>query len=256
MRSEERASQQEIESSKQGGRLLSSAASWALPYAKVAAGSAVLSRISPFLNDLIPSELAMKGLSKIDPRLGKFFKGILSSGHTADEGLQYLRKELTPESTKNQPVKMQSPKDINVANESMNQGVDKFQAQRQHAKNMSSKPPQEQIKQSVLPQGGGSSLDIISSQSPELGQFLDKQLQQGRTPEVAAAMAKQVRAFESPIRKIERMAKRNFVDIFSESHQGQATQGQQEPQQPQIGVSDKLMQALKMAQQARQRRQK
>jgi hypothetical protein len=97
MRAKERAAESVVHQSKMPARALGAAASTLGSFASVGLGSALLSRAIPFLNRSIPTELAVKGLSKIDPRLGKFFTGIFGSGYTVDEGLDYLRNEINPE---------------------------------------------------------------------------------------------------------------------------------------------------------------
>lgn len=57
--------------------------------------SPLLARAVPLLNKLIPSSLAVKGLSKINPKLATFVTDSLAAGYTADNVLDYLRNRLT-----------------------------------------------------------------------------------------------------------------------------------------------------------------
>lgn len=52
----------------------------------------LISRVSPFLNKLVPNALAMKGISKLDPRLKKFLDNATLL-YGADVALNFLREE-------------------------------------------------------------------------------------------------------------------------------------------------------------------
>jgi len=52
--------------------------------AGIASGTA-LSRVAPFLSQYIPEDLAIKGLSKLDPRFGKFISAAMAGGQTMDQ---------------------------------------------------------------------------------------------------------------------------------------------------------------------------
>jgi hypothetical protein len=76
-------------------------ASRAVPYA---AGGALFQRALPFLSKYIPEDLAIKGLSKIDPRFGKFISKAMQEGESfeqvksfiqgkVDEGLENIHKK-------------------------------------------------------------------------------------------------------------------------------------------------------------------
>lgn len=58
-----------------------------------------MNRILPFLDSFIPASLAMKGISKIDPRLGRFLAGAVGSGYGIDKALSYLREQFQSPST-------------------------------------------------------------------------------------------------------------------------------------------------------------
>ncbi len=62
------------------------------------AGSAIgsglaLTRITPFLSKYIPQDLAIKGLSKIDPRFGKFISTTLANGKSFDEIKDFISEK-------------------------------------------------------------------------------------------------------------------------------------------------------------------
>lgn len=106
LRPEEKASNKEIEQSHLGKRVIGNAATLG---ASLVGGSALLSRIVPLLSNLIPANLAAKGLSKVSPGLSKFFKGLTSTGYTINEGLDYLRNKINPEQNESQQNETQSP---------------------------------------------------------------------------------------------------------------------------------------------------
>ena len=55
----------------------------------------LIARALPLLNKLVPTSLAVKGLSKINPKLASFFTDSIAAGYTADSALDYLRGRLT-----------------------------------------------------------------------------------------------------------------------------------------------------------------
>lgn len=61
--------------------------------ATIAGGGAILGRIAPFLNRMIPADLAIKGLTKINPQLGKFIGGAMAAGYTAENALDIVREK-------------------------------------------------------------------------------------------------------------------------------------------------------------------
>ena len=66
-----------------------------LTAASLAGGGAILSRVLPFLHASIPADLAIKGISKVSPGLGKFIQGAVSSGYTASNAMDYLKDKLS-----------------------------------------------------------------------------------------------------------------------------------------------------------------
>lgn len=59
----------------------------------VATGT-LLSRAIPLLNKYVPVDLAIKGLSKLDKRFGKFFKGMQDMGSSAEDSINFVREKL------------------------------------------------------------------------------------------------------------------------------------------------------------------
>lgn len=57
----------------------------------------MIEKILPFLNKLIPQGIAMKGLSKLNPRIGKYLTNAVASGYSAEEALDFLRNQAQPQ---------------------------------------------------------------------------------------------------------------------------------------------------------------
>lgn len=59
----------------------------------VGAGAA---RVLPFLNEYIPADLAMKGLSKVSPKIADFLKRGQSFGLDLKQGMDYVKDQISP----------------------------------------------------------------------------------------------------------------------------------------------------------------
>jgi hypothetical protein len=79
------------------------------------AGSQLLKRVAPFLSSYLPENLAIKGLSKLDPRLGKFIQTAQANGQTWGEikdfiGSKFQQEEkVQPAKEKRNIIEMESP---------------------------------------------------------------------------------------------------------------------------------------------------
>ena len=83
-------------------RALKKAASAIPSVVSAFAGGAAISRVLPFLSKYIPQDLAVKGLSKIDPRFGKFVEKSLAGGSSFDEVRDFIKdKAEGPKSEEN-----------------------------------------------------------------------------------------------------------------------------------------------------------
>jgi len=54
-----------------------------------------IKKILPFLDDYIPDDLALKGISKVSPKIGSFLKRGLTKGLPLAGGLQFLRSQFS-----------------------------------------------------------------------------------------------------------------------------------------------------------------
>lgn len=91
------ASEEILRQSKQPGKILSNLATTA---AGLTGGGAVLNRVLPLLDRFIPADIAVKGLNKIDNRLGKFIKGALEQGHPVEEVMSFIKEKSSTQQEK------------------------------------------------------------------------------------------------------------------------------------------------------------
>ena len=94
MRPDEEKTRSQIERSKAQDTTIKSGIKTAVGIGTSIAGAGMASRVAPFLNELIPTELALKGIRKISPKLGNFLDRGIEKGLDLKEGLQYIRDNL------------------------------------------------------------------------------------------------------------------------------------------------------------------
>jgi hypothetical protein len=97
-------------------RALKTAGSLAAGAGSAYLGGSIAGRVMPFLNQYIPQSLAMKGLSKIDPRFGTFINKALDEGESFDNVKEFIKEKIQPalpnedENTEENIIKKFSPK--------------------------------------------------------------------------------------------------------------------------------------------------
>lgn len=96
LRPDEEANQAQIERSKRHDQSLKNGAKTALAIGSSAVGAGLTSRLLPFLNEYITPDLALKGISKISPKIGDFLKKGMSEGLNVQDGLNFLKDKLEP----------------------------------------------------------------------------------------------------------------------------------------------------------------
>lgn len=79
------------------GKLVKGLTSTAL---QVGSGAAILNKIMPFFNSHIPQDLAIKGLSKVNPTLGKFVEASIDNGYTLDDVKNFISQKSDTETPK------------------------------------------------------------------------------------------------------------------------------------------------------------
>lgn len=86
----QRASEETRKQAEMPIRALKTAGSIGLTAATAYAGGAALNRVLPMLSKYIPEDLAIKGLSKIDPRFGTFINKAMQAGKSFDEVRDFI----------------------------------------------------------------------------------------------------------------------------------------------------------------------
>lgn len=74
----------------------------------IATGTAA--RVLPWLSQYIPTDLAMKGLRKVSPKIADFLKRGQSAGLDIKEGLQYVKDSISKEQEKKPSEREKKPK--------------------------------------------------------------------------------------------------------------------------------------------------
>ena len=102
------------------------------------AGGALASRALPFLNNLVPSALAVKALNKIDPRFGAFFQKAVDNGKTIDEAREFIKEKAEGSGKapdKRNIIEQYSPGLFSFIKEKIGKGVPILKAAQEAAKN-------------------------------------------------------------------------------------------------------------------------
>jgi len=100
--------------------------------ASALAGNFAASKILPFLNPYIPQNLAIKGLSKIDPKLGGFATAAMNQGVDWDETKDFIKKKVTGEEDNAQDnrsvIEQYSPELFNFIKDQVSKGRNVLEA--------------------------------------------------------------------------------------------------------------------------------
>lgn len=190
-RPDEQATQSEIDRQQSADRNLKGALKTGAKIAGTAAtfGAAASTglgaRILPFLSEYIPTDLALKGISKVSPGLGDFLKKGMSKGLSLKDGLDFIKNQINSGKSEGQNAK--------------------------------------------------DSRNIIEQYSPELHQFIDQEIKNGRPAIQAAAIAQNDKKFTGVINKLTKDHKTPWSNIVEGIYggQGQAPPQGQAPQQKQ-----------------------
>lgn len=176
-----------------------------------ALGGIALGRVLPFLSKFIPQDLAIKGLSKIDPRFGKFINKALSEGKSFEEIKDFIRNKASPEESKEIAIPAENQPELSPSG---------FPPKREQEQQ---EPPPQQMQEQTSQQR--SPLDELAGIDESLAQFIKGHIQNGKTPEQAAAIAKNDSKNSRSVRLVEKNTKENFVDYISRLFGNQKIQG-------------------------------
>jgi hypothetical protein len=198
MRPDEKTAEKRGERAREFEGGLKRAGKAALGIATTAAGVGLSSKIMPFLNEYIPTDLAIKGISKISPKLGDFLNKGMEQGLNVKEGLDFIKERMGKSQEQNKSPDKRS---------------------------------------------------IIEQYSPELNQFLQAEIQKGRQPLEAGALAETSGKFKKAIGDMVKDHKAPFSSIL-ESVFGSAQQPKAGPQGQQPGQDQQQPQQAGQGQQA------
>lgn len=95
LRPDEQSSQTRSQASNERDKKYKTGVKSAVSIASTVAGVGAAHKILPFLSSFIPFDLALKGISKVSPKIGDFLKRGMESGLDAKEGLEFLRQGLS-----------------------------------------------------------------------------------------------------------------------------------------------------------------
>jgi len=140
--------------------------------------SKAFSKVMPFLNEYIPENLAIKGINKVFPALGRFLKAGERQGLTPKSGLDFIKNEVSKQQQKDSIYSLAA------------KGTTK----------------------NATTQGK----NVIEKFSPKLHKFLEDRIKNGIAPEKAAVAAfsgKAKKQFSTIISEIERDQKDIWEDI-------------------------------------------
>ena len=93
LRPDELATETSIKNSKRRNSDIESGLKTASSFAGASLTSQAASKILPFLSQYIPEDIAMKGINKVAPAIGKFLKSGIDQGLSLRSGLDYLKDE-------------------------------------------------------------------------------------------------------------------------------------------------------------------
>lgn len=115
LRPDEIASKSNIEAEERTTGRVKQGASLALSagLGTAAAATGIASKIAPFLNQYIPVDLAVRGISKISPKLGNILKKGQSMGMDINEGMEFIKRKMAEPEKKKQESKQAALKKFN-----------------------------------------------------------------------------------------------------------------------------------------------
>lgn len=237
----------------------------------------MIAQMMPFLSRYLPAGLAIKGISKVNPKLADFITTATSAGYTADSIIDFLRSRTETQGIKSERQRLQEgatqgtlrPDEMSNLQRLTDQGPSKLiaggigtglgGAAALLGGGSGQEMPEEAAVVQQTAQQPMQQHNIIEQYSPELHQFILSHTKQGRSPLEAGALAQLDKKFMNVIKKIESDHKAPFSAIL-ESIFGSAMQPQKAAKAPQgaaggqqgIGSGQAaLMRILEKIQQAR-----
>lgn len=198
-RPDELATDSRIQASQNEDRMIKSGAKTLAKTGLALAGAGIASRVAPFLSGVIPTDLALKGISKVAPKVGDFLQKGMAQGLTIQSGLDFLKQNMGTEKAEAQEpakenrniIKQYSPLLFKEIEQALKRGKTPFEAG-QIARNMNSseegaiknmekdhKAKFIDIVESVF--GNGLTAQPQQNQQPQAQQMQQGQLQQNQS---------------------------------------------------------------------------
>lgn len=191
----------------------------------------LIGRAIPLLNKLVPSALAIKGLSKIDNRLGTFIQNSLASGYTTDNVLDFLRKSIQSPGDRKEMQHLESLSESGNIHPEQQRSLQNRQGQEaigkgiagiaglggglagmEKEKGLPPIPSTGEIEKKLsIPK---EDRNIIEQESPELYQFILDQIREGHKPIQAGAVATTHKKFSNAIKKLMKTHKIPWSNII------------------------------------------
>ena len=168
LRPDEAAAMSEIERARRRDSTLKKGVKTAVGIGASALGAGVSAKILPFLSEFIPQDLAMKGISKVSPKIGEFLKKGRDMGLDVKQGFEYLKNKISPK-TETQPanqtqqeeniISKYSPELHDFLKDKIGQGLQPLAVALQATQN----PKYKQIIEKMQKETGQKFSDIINS---------------------------------------------------------------------------------------------
>lgn len=96
LRPDEIANRDYVERSDRAESKVKQGISTAAAIGTTALGAGLTARLLPMLSEFIPAQTALKGISKISPKIGDFLQNGLNAGLNLKDGLDFIRGQLSP----------------------------------------------------------------------------------------------------------------------------------------------------------------
>jgi len=103
LRSDELANQEQVERDQSFRGNIKKGVATAASLGTAAVAGPLAARVMPFLNQYIPTGLAIQGINKVSPKLGSFLKKGQDMGLDVEEGLNFIKEKMG--SSKTEPAK-------------------------------------------------------------------------------------------------------------------------------------------------------
>jgi len=92
-------------------------------------GGGAINRVLPFLSQYIPEDLVKKGLTKVDPRYGKFIDKALAGGQTIEEAKNFIGEKIQTNAKDNRNIIQQYDPELDTyISDYIKKGVPLFEA--------------------------------------------------------------------------------------------------------------------------------